>query len=156
VEPDGGHVFHQSFIFQLFAGQPTLICAAEVELVAVGLCLDGAEDGAELGQFDFADAMELVVNLLLLELQLLLVWQILPLATAADTEVFTEGGRAYLTILYKANHLPLSEGVLLTAYLHVAHIARHAEGYEHNQFLPVEQALSLSCHSLNHNALKER
>ena len=142
--------------FYLFLCQPSLVGTAVVELVAILLRLYAAKDGAELGQLHLSDAMQLVVDLLLLELELLLVGQILPLATATDAEVLTERCRAYLTIINKAHYLAFSEGMLLATNLHVAHIARHTERYEHHEFVPVEQTLTLSCYSLYRNALKER
>ena len=83
-----------------------------------------AENRTELWQFNFSDARQLVEDLLLFELQLFRVGQVLPLTTSTDTEVLAEGGRAYITIYYKAHHLALGEGMLLAPDLHVAHIAR--------------------------------
>ena len=118
--------------------------------------MHGAEDGPELRQFNLANTGELVEYLLLLELQLFLVGQVLPLTASADTEVLTEGGRAYIIIYYKAYHLALGEGMLLTSDLHIAHVAGHAEGYKHHQIVPVEQTLPFGGNSLNRYALKER
>jgi hypothetical protein len=118
--------------------------------------MNATKDRLEFRQLHLSDAMKLVVDLLLFELELLLVGQILPLTTATDPEMFAEGSRAYLTIINKAHHLTLGEGVLLTAYLHVAHIARHAEGYEHHELVPVEQTFALGSYGLYRYALKER
>ena len=140
----------------LFLGQIAFIGTSEVELIAIGLRMNAAKNRVKLWQLHLSDAMQLVVDLLLLEAELLFVGQVLPLATAADTEVLTERSRAYLTIITKAHHLTLGEGVLLTAYLHVAHIARHAEGYEHHELVPVEQTFALGSYGLYRYALKER
>ena len=140
----------------LFLRQPALIRTAEVELIPVLLRLDAAKDGPELGEFDLTDACQLVKDLLLLELQLFRIGQVLPFATATDTEVLAERFHAYITIFYKTYHLALSKGVLLATDLHVAHITGHTEGYEHHQIVPVEQALAFGCHSLYRHALKER
>ena len=110
----------------------------------------------KLGQFHLADTCQLVEDLLLLELQLRLVGQILPLTTTAHTEMFAEGHRAYLTIFYKPHHFALGKGVLLPSDLYVADITRHAERHKHHQLLPVEQAFSLCGNSLYRHALKER
>jgi hypothetical protein len=82
--------------------------------------------------------MQLVINLLLFELQLLLVGQVLPLTTATDTKVLTEGIRAYITIFYKTYYLALGKGVFFASDLHVAHVAGHAEGDKHYKVVPVE------------------
>ena len=94
--------------------------------------------------------------LLLFELQLLLIRQVLPLTTTTGTEVLAEGGRAYITIFYKAHHFALGKGVFFAANLYVAYVARHAEGYEYYQFIPMEQAFALGGNSLYRYALKER
>ena len=57
----------------LFLGQVAFVGTTVVELVAIGLGVDAAEDGTELGQVDLADTGELVEDLLLFELQLFLV-----------------------------------------------------------------------------------
>ena len=157
MESDGGRVLDTiAKGGDVFPGQPALVGATEVELVTVFLCLHAAEDRTEFRKFDLADTRELVEDLLLLKLQLLRIRQVLPFATAADTEVLTERFHAYITILYKAHYLALGEGVFLATDLHVAHITGHAEGYEHHQVIPVEQALAFGCHSLYGHALKER
>jgi len=118
--------------------------------------MHAAEDGAKFRQFDLADAGELVEDLLLLELQLLGVGQVLPLAASADTEMFAEGGRAYITIFNKADDLTFGKGMFLAPDLDVAHVTRNTEGYENDQFFPMEKALTLGCDSLYRYTLKER
>ena len=140
----------------LFLRQIPLVSTAEVELVAVFLCLHTTQDRTELWQFHLAYPMQLVIHLLLFELQLFLVRQILPLAAATYTEVRAEWYRAYITIFYKAYNLTLGKGVLLSTDLHVTHITRHTEGYKYHQVIPVEQTFAFSCHRLYTNALKER
>ena len=100
--------------------------------------------------------MQLVIHLLLLELQLFLVRQILPLAAATYTEVRAEWYRAYITIFYKAYNLTLGKLLLLTTELNVTYTYRHTEGYKYHQVIPVEQTFAFSCHRLYTNALKER
>ena len=69
--------------------------------------------------------------------------------------MLTNGCRAYITIFYKAHHFTLSEGVLLATDLYIAYVARYAEGYEHHEIVPMEQAFSLSRHRLYPDTLKE-
>ena len=159
MEANGGCVFStlaRGEGANLLAGQPPFIRTAKVELIPVLLCLCAAKDGTKFGELDLTNACQLVEDLLLLELQLLFIWQVLPLATATDAKVLAERFHAYITIFYKAHHLALGKGVLLATDLHVAHITGHAEGYEHHQVVPVEQALAFGCHSLYRHALKER
>jgi hypothetical protein len=118
--------------------------------------MNATKDRLEFRQLHLSDAMKLVVDLLLFELELLLVGQILPLTTATDPEMFAEGSRAYLTIINKAYYLALSEGVLLASYLHVAHIARHTKRYEDHKLVPVKQTLAFGSYGLYCDALKER
>ena len=140
---------------KLLLGQISLVGASEVEFITVLLCLHGAEDGIELGQLYLSDARELVVDLLLLELQLLLIGQVLPLAATADTEMLTEGYRAYLTIFYNTHHLALGERMFLTTNLYVADVTRNAERYKHHHIIPVEQALPFGGNGLYLDTLKE-
>ena len=106
-----------------------------------------------LRQFQMSDAGELVVDLLLLHLQLCLVGQILPFATAADAKMLASGYRAYITILDEALHLSLGEAVLLARQLHVDDVARHAEGHKDDKVVPVEQRLPLGGTSLDGDIL---
>ena len=98
--------------------------------------------------------MQLVVHLLLLELNLLFVGQVLPFATSTHSEMFAEWGRAYITIFSDSHYFALGKGVLLSANLHIANVARHTEGYKHHQVVPVEQALTLGSHGLDFYTLK--
>ena len=100
--------------------------------------------------------MQLVVHLLLLKLQLLLVGQVLPLATAANAEMLAERSRAYITIFYNTYNLALCKRMFLAAYLHVNNVARHAPGHKNYQFVPVEQAFPLGSHGFDGDALKYR
>ena len=72
---------------ELLGGVPPLVCTAELQFVAVLPLLHRSEDGMKLWQLNLSDARKLVVDLLLLGLELLGVGQILPLASAANTEV---------------------------------------------------------------------
>ena len=98
--------------------------------------------------------MKLVEDLLVLELQLLLVGQVLPLAASANTEMLAERNRAYLTIFYKAHYVALGKRVFLPTYLHVDNIAGHAERYKDNQLVPVEQAFSFSSYCFDGHVFK--
>jgi hypothetical protein len=87
---------------------------------------------------------------------LLLVRQILPFTTSADSEVLAERNGAHLTIFYEAYNFTLGKGMLFATNLYVAHIARYTERYEYYEFTPVEEALTLSSYCFYCDALKER
>ena len=165
VEADGRHVLLRGkrcvLRLRLWQGSDFFLCkislirTAIIEFVAILLRLHAAEDGSEVGEGDLSDTRQLVEDLLLLELQLLFIGQVLPLTTATDAEVLTKGYRAYLTIFYKAHHLALGKGVLLTTDLNVADVARDTERHKDDQLVPMEKTLAFSGHSLYHNTLKE-
>ena len=162
VETDGGYVLQGSALsplstllspLKLLLRQVALVGTAEVQFVAVLLGLHRAEDGPELGQLNLADACQLIEDLLLLEPELLVVGQVLPLAASADAEVLAEGHGTYLALLDETYDLALGKRVLLAAYLYVADVAGHTPGHEHHEVAPVEQALALGGHGLNRHAL---
>ena len=138
MEADGRGVLHQRLVFQLLAGQPTLVRTTIIELIAICLRMYRAHDGTEFRQRYFSDACQLVKHLLLLELQLLFVRQVLPLTSATHTKVLTERCRAYLTIINEAYHFALGKAVFLATNLNIAYIARHTKRYKHHQIVPVE------------------
>ena len=155
MESYGRHLFF-NIRFYLLPCQIPLVGTAEVELVAVFLRLHAAQDGTELRQVHLANASQLVVHLLLLELELLFVGQVLPLAAATHAEVLAERSRAYLTIFYESYHFALGKRMFLASQLYVADIAGHTPRHEHHHVLPVEQALTLCRHSFYRHALKQR
>ena len=158
VESDGRHILQAWALFlgqhaNLLFRQIPFVGASEVQLVAVLLRLHRAEDWPELRQRYLADACQLVLHLLLLELQLFLIGQVLPLTASADAEVLTEGHGTNLARLHNPHHLALGKRVLLAPDLNVAHVAWHAPGHKHHQVLPVEQAFPLGSHRFNGDAL---
>ena len=136
-------------ITDLFLCQIAFIGASEVEFIAILSCLDASQDGAELWQFNFADTCQLVFHLLMLRFQLLVIGQVLPFATSADTEMLAERRFTYLTIFNKSHHFALGKGVFLTSDLYVTNIARNTERYEDHQVVPMQQTFALSGNSLN-------
>ena len=71
MEANGVHVVVNHAAGHLFTGEPTFVATFKLHLVAVFASFGGTQDGAQLGQFDLADACQLVKDLLLLHLQLL-------------------------------------------------------------------------------------
>jgi hypothetical protein len=135
VESYGGNVL-QTFAFflrqtlNLFAGEIALVGTAEIQLVAVFLCLFGAEDGLALWEFHLADARQLIHHLRLLHAELFGVGELLPFAAAARAEVLAHRLLAYLAELDKPVHFGIPVVVLLADDAQINHVARDAERYE--------------------------
>ena len=113
MKSDAVHVVVFESRRHLLAREPTLVAASKLQLVAVFSCLLRTHDGRNLRQLHLAYSAQLVIYLLLLGLELLLVGQVLPLASAAHAEMLAKWCRAYLTIFYKADHLRLAITVFL-------------------------------------------
>ena len=154
MEPDGRRVLHQRLVLQLLAGQPPLVGTAEVQLVAVLLRLHTAQDGAELRQLHLTDARQLVFHLLLFHLELCLVGQLLPLATAADAEMLAERLYAYITIFLISNDLCLHVRVFFSAYLQVDNVAWYSPWHKHHHVVHSGQRLPLSGKVRNEDVLQ--
>ena len=87
MEPHSIHhlIFH--ILLHLFLSQPALVTETKLQLVAVAIHLLAAQDRHELRQFNLPDARQIIKDLLLFSLQLLLILQALPLASATHTIV---------------------------------------------------------------------
>ena len=139
VETDAVHVVELRAFGNLLACEPALVAASELQFVAVFLDVYRAHDRHELRQVYLSDACELVEHLLLLSLQLLLVGQVLPFASAADAEMLAHWLRAYVALLDEAYYFRLAVAVFLLAYLQVNHVAGHGERHENNHVVDVCQ-----------------
>ena len=139
VESDAVHVVELRALGNLLACEPALVAAAELQLVAVFLDVYRAHDRHELRQLYLSDACELVEHLLLLSLQLLLVGQVLPFASAADAEMLAHRLCAYVALIDEAYYFCLAVAVLLLAHLQVNHVAGYGERHENNHVVDVCQ-----------------
>ena len=144
VESNGRNVLVQTVVLQLETGQPALVGTAKVELVAVFLCLDTAQDGMEFRQLHFADTRQLVVHLLLLHLQLFLVRKLLPLATATDAKMLAERLGTQMTIGDIPDDLSLHETMFLATNLQVANITRNSPGNKDYHVVDASYGLAFS------------
>ena len=156
VKSDAVHIVERSALGYLLACQPALVAAAELQLVAIFLGMHRSHDGAELWQFYLANACQLVVHLLLLGFELLLVGQVLPLASSADTEMLAHRLFAYFTLLDESYNLRLAVAVLLLAHLQVHYVARHSERNEDHHVVNMRQRFAFSSHRFNGHVLKYR
>lgn len=128
----------ERWVLQLLLRKPSLVATSKLQLVAILPYLHGAEDGAERGQLHLPDALQLVVHLLLLGLELLLVGQVLPFASAADAEMLALWRGPYGAGCDEAHHATLAVAVFLLHDLHVGNIAGNAKGNKHHLLAVVE------------------
>ena len=142
VESHGRRVADVARGLDLLARQPAAAGEGEFEFVAVELRMRRAQAGRDFGQGDLADARKLIANLLGFEAQLLFVGQILPLATAADPEMFAERLGAQGRFLHIADDEALHEAAALGSNLHVDHVARDGQRHEDHHVVPAPHGLA--------------
>ena len=142
VESERGRSLQIGTRSHLLKRQPTAVGKGKFELVAVVARLGRGQAGANLGQGNLTDAGELIAHLLGLEAQLLLVGQILPLATSTHPEVGAEGLRAQRRTLYIIDHITLHEATTLLANLYVHHIPRNGHRYKDHLLVPTTHCLA--------------
>ena len=106
-----------------------------------------AEDRAYLGQFDLADAGEVIDDLLLFVLELFGIGQDLPLASAAHPEMLASRLTADFARFYDAQHFRLHEGVLLLGDLQIDDIARHAVRHKGDDVVDAHQGFAFGGHT---------
>ena len=141
---------------KFLSGEPALVAASELNLVAILRGLHAAHDRAEFREFNLADAGKLVFHLLLLRLNLLLVRQVLPFATTADAEVLAHRLLTDVAFFDEANHLRLAVLMFLLDYLQIYHITWHTERNEDDLVVYSCDALTLGCNSLDGDVLQKR
>ena len=156
LEGSDGFFFLLRQLGQLLGGEPALVAASELNLVSILLGLHAAHDRAELRKFNLSDAGKLVFHLLLLRLDLFLVREVLPFATATDTEVLAHRLLSYVALLDEANYLRLAILMFFLNYLQIYNIARHAERHEDDLVIYASDALTLGCYGLDGDVLQER
>ena len=156
VEAHGGRGVELRTGGHLLVGEPAAVGEGEFELVAVELRAGRPQAGGNLGQFDLADARELVAHLLALEAQLLVVGQVLPLAAAADTEVFAEGLHTQRRAAHVADHVTLHVAAALGPNLDVDHVARYGHRDEDHLFVPAPHRLAFGGERRYFESLEQR
>jgi hypothetical protein len=103
----------------------------------------GANDGKDVGVGEAADALEGINDVLVLELKLLLVVDMLPLAPAADAKVSASRLHAKWRWLFDGNDLRLSEVLLFLQDLDSDHIPWNSPIDKHNEALHPTDTLPL-------------
>ena len=142
MEPDGVHVGVFGAAGYLVAGEPALVAALKLHLVAVAGGLRRTEDGAQRREGYLADAGELVVDLALLHLQLLGVGENLPLTSPTDSEMAAHWRHTQRTGPHQARSLAFAIVLPLLANLDVDHVAGHHEGHEDHFLVDVGNAFA--------------
>ncbi len=99
--------------------------------------------GTDLREVKSADTAEIIIYLLLFKLKLLLLWQVLPVAAAANTEMVATGILSHIRILMLLNHIPLHVVLPLPGNLYIHYIARNQHGYKHNLIINPAQGFPL-------------
>ncbi len=136
-------------------GEPALVAAAELQLIAVFQRLPATQDRLTRGQLNLADSGQSVHHLPLLPANLLVIAQALPFATAAHTKMLARGLHATFSIFIEAHRLSLGIAVLLLRQLQVNHIAGHYIGDENYQVVHACHCLAFGCHIRYLNPLQK-
>ena len=126
----------------LLLRQPAAGRECKFELVAIELRLFRAQDGADRGQLDFADSGQLILDLRLLQSQLFVVGQVLPLATATHAEVLAERLATHLRKFLIANHIALHIAAAFVTDLNINDIARYGHRNENDLVVPASERLT--------------
>ena len=132
---------------ELLTREPALVAEGEFQLVAVMGGHRRAQNRVDGGDGHLGNALHRVHHLLLLALQLVFVWQMLPLAAATQPEVLTHRFHTQLAGLHQTLDMPLGIAVLLAVDFQVNHVARSAIRDKHHQVVPAAQALALGRHA---------
>lgn len=103
-----------------------------------------------------ANAAQLLHHLVLLRLQLLLVWQLLPFASATQTEMLALRLYTDVTVLMESYDLRLGIRMFLTLNLQINNIPRNTKWHENYHVVPTDNTLAFRCNVLYCYILKYR
>ena len=98
---------------------------------------------------------ELIDCLTLFCVELHLVWQALPLAAAAHSEMFADRLDAVLGRLHQPCRITVDIALALTAHLHVHHVTGNHAGHEQHLAIIMGQSVAFGCDVFNHYVLKQ-
>ena len=128
---------------QLLGSEPFLVAKSELELVAIGRSALRAQDGIDLRQVDLGNALKCIDYLLLLVFKLILIGDVLELATATHPEVLAKRLDPYFARFHEIHDVTLGKTMLLTVDFHIGHIARCPIWDKHHHIVPPCQAFAL-------------
>ena len=137
VEPDGGGAFDCRAVGNLLPGEEPLGGESKLQFVPVFELPCRPDDGTYVLQFRLPDAFEVVNDFLLFELQLCLVGQVLPFASATDAKVRTAWLNAQCGGLAHARDQSFQETFPLAGHLDIHDVARDGVGYKKHFVLHV-------------------
>ena len=143
METECIHVVVLGTRFHLFPCEPTLVAEGKLQLVAVLTCILGAKNRHYRWKFHLADTCQGIDNLLLLVLELVLIGQALPFATAAHAIVLAERHCALTRIFIKFHSLGLGVAVFLATNFQVHNIAGNNVGHKNHKVVHSRQGLAL-------------
>ena len=99
-------------------------------------------------------ANELVFNLLAFCFQLHVIWERLPLATSAYSEMLAERFKSVCGCLFKLQNEPFHIVLFLFGHLDLDYISRYGELYEQCHAVYMSQGFALSCHGFNEHVVQ--
>ena len=161
VKRTRGVVTHGFWMFVAYATgnffrcEPAFVRKSEFHLVSVSLRLCGTQNGGAFGQFNFADACQLVHYLLLLVCNLVFIGENLPLASAAHSEMRAESASPALAIFVEFYSHRFGIAMFFSCELKVHHIARNHIGNEYYQVIYAHQRFAFCCHLSDFHGLKK-
>ena len=113
--------------------QPFLVGEGELQFVAVEGRLGRAQDRQHLFRLHLADARQIVEHLFLFVFQLILIRDVLPFATTANTKVLAERFHTVRRVAVEMHGLALCIAVFLASELDIHHITRcHKRNEDHH------------------------
>ena len=146
MESNSIHIIKCSPRCHLLFGKPPFVRTSKFQLVSIFLGLYTAEDRVTFRKSDLSYASQLILHLLLFRFELLLVGQVLPLASATHTEMLAEGRYAYLTIFNESHHLSLAITVFFLLHLQVNNIPWHGKRHKNHHVVHASQSLTFGSH----------
>ena len=123
METDPVHAIESGSGFYFFFCQPFLVGECEFEFIPVEGGAFGTQYRQNLFHFYLSDTGEIVYNLLMFVLQLRFVGQMLPFATAANTEMFAKRNGTFRRIFVEVHCFTFGITVLFTGELDVYYVA---------------------------------
>ena len=136
------HAIELSSGFHFLFRQPFLVGKREFELITIESRVFGPFDRKNFFHLDLADACQVVDYLLMLVTNLFLIGEMLPFATAAHAEMFTERHGTQGRIFMKVYGFSLRITMFLTCQLYVDDISGGDKRYEYHHVIHSCDSLS--------------
>lgn len=141
---------------ELLEGEPAAVGEGELELVAVVPNVLAAQALGHFGNGHFCNAGECVDYLLALALQLVLVGEVLPPATAAHGEMLAAGLDTHAAGPAEARYAALGVAFLFLLNLNVDTVAWRAEGHEDHHIVDARNGIAFGGNGAYLDVLQKR